>query len=57
MVDGAVRYLLITPTGGKLWNLKYRFAGKEKKLSFGAYPAITLYDARLRHDDAKKLGE
>lgn len=44
----------ITPTGGKLWKLKYRFAGKEKKLSFGAYPSISLSDAREKRENAKK---
>jgi len=46
---------LVTPSGGKLWNMKYRFAGKEKRLSFGAYPAIALSDARNRREDAKRL--
>ncbi len=45
----------MTPTGGKLWNLKYRFSDKEKKLSLGAYPAVTLAEARQRREDAKKL--
>jgi len=53
--DGGGLYLLVTPTGGKLWNMKYRFGGKERRLSFGAYPAITLGDARRLRDDAKKL--
>jgi hypothetical protein len=35
-------YLLVKPNGSKLWKLKYRFLEKEKKLSFGAYPALTL---------------
>jgi len=55
LFDGGGLYLLITPTGGKLWYLKYRHSGKEKKLSIGAYPAITLTDARQRRSDAKKL--
>lgn len=53
--DGGGLYLLITPSGGKLWNMKYRFGGKEKRLSFGAYPALSLADARQRREDAKKL--
>lgn len=53
--DGGGLYLLVTPTGGKLWNLKYRFGGKEKRLSFGAYPVISLADARQRREVAKKL--
>jgi hypothetical protein len=55
LTDGGGLYLLVTPTGGKLWNLKYRFSDKEKKLSLGTYPAVTLADARQRRDDAKKL--
>lgn len=53
--DGGGLYLLITPTGGKLWYLKFRYAGKEGKLSFGTYPAISLADARQRREEAKKL--
>lgn len=37
LTDGGGLYLLVTPTGGKLWNLKYRFNDKEKKLSLGTY--------------------
>ena len=44
--DGGGLYVVVQPGGRKLWRLKYRFAGKEKLLSFGAYPAVTL--ARLR---------
>ena len=55
MFDGGGLYLLITPTGGKLWYLKFRYAGKEGKLSFGTYPAISLADARQRREEAKKL--
>ena len=42
-------------TASKLWRFKYRFAGKEKLLSFGAYPALSLADARQRREEAKKL--
>jgi hypothetical protein len=35
-------FLLITPASGKLWRLKYRFAGKEKSLALGKYPHVTL---------------
>ena len=52
--DGGGLYLLVTTTGGKLWRLKYRIAGKEKLLSFGAYPAVSLADARKKRDDAKQ---
>lgn len=46
LIDGKGLYLYITPTGGKLWRLKYRVNGKEKTLSIGAYPAVTLAQAR-----------
>jgi integrase len=52
MSDAGGLYLLVTPTA-KLWNLAYRFAGKQKKLSFGAYPAVTLSNARIKRDEAK----
>ena len=55
LFDGGGLFLLVTPSGGRLWQFKYRFDGKEKKLSFGAYPAITLADARQRREEAKKL--
>lgn len=55
LFDGGGLFLLITPSGGKLWYLKYRFAGREGKLSFGAYPAVSLAEARQRREDAKKL--
>jgi hypothetical protein len=48
-------FLLITPAGGKLWRFKYRFEGKEKLLAIGAYPAVSLSDARKRREDARAL--
>jgi integrase len=53
--DGGGLYLEVSPIGGKLWRLKYRFEGKEKRLALGAYPVISLKDARERRDEAKKL--
>jgi integrase len=55
--DGLGLHLLVTPSGGKLWRLQYRFSGKQKLLSFGAYPTVSLADARKRRDDAKELLE
>ena len=55
LFDGGGLYLLVTPTGGKLWNIKYRYQEKERKLSLGAYPAVTLAEARQRREDAKRL--
>jgi integrase len=53
--DGGGLYLEVSPTGGKLWRLKYRFEKKEKRLSMGIYPAVGLKDARERRDAARKL--
>jgi integrase len=47
-------YLEVTPKGGKLWRLKYRYAGKEKLLSLGTFPTTSLKEARTLKDDAKK---
>jgi integrase len=52
--DGGGLFLLVTSSGGKLWHVKYRFDGKEKKLTLGAYPAISLAEARTRRDIARK---
>lgn len=48
-------YLEVSPAGGKWWRLKYRFGGKEKRLSLGVYPDVSLKDARDRRDDSRRL--
>jgi integrase len=48
-------YLEVSPSGGRWWRLKYRFDGKEKRLSLGVYPDVSLKDARERRDAARKL--
>jgi integrase len=48
-------FLLVQPKGGKLWRLKYRIDGKEKSLSLGTYPDVSLADAREARDKARKL--
>lgn len=53
--DGGGLFLLVTPSGGKLWRLKYRFGEKDKLLALGAYPEISLADARQRRENARKL--
>jgi integrase len=53
--DGGGLQLWIMPSGSKIWNLAYRFDGKQKKLSLGAYPAMSLSDARQERDAAKVL--
>lgn len=55
MPDGGGLYMEVTPQGSKLWRLKYRFLGKQKKLSIGIYPTITLAEAREQRDEAKRL--
>ena len=54
LFDGSGLFLLITPSGGKLWRFKYRFGGKEKLLALGKYPEISLADARMLRDEARK---
>ena len=43
------------PDGGKRWRLAYRFAGKQKVLAIGVYPAVGLPEARDARDEAKRL--
>src|SRR5437879_3920290 len=47
--------MLVTPPGGRLWRLRYRMHGREKLLSLGAYPDVTLKRAREKRDDMRKL--
>lgn len=55
LTDGKGLYLLVTPTGGKLWRFDYSFDAKRKTLSFGSYPEITLNKAREKRDEARSL--
>ena len=55
LFDGRGLYLEISPRGGKWWRYKYRFCGKEKRISLGVYPDISLSEARERLHDARKL--
>ncbi len=52
--DSQGLFLLVQPTGGRLWRLKYRLNGREKKLAIGVYPDISLSEARRRRDDARQ---
>lgn len=54
LADGGGLYLEVAPTGGKLWRWKFRFGGKEKRLSFGTYPETGLREARSKRDGARK---
>ena len=55
LADARGLYLEMAPAGGKWWRLKYRFGGKEKRLSLGVYPDVSLGMARERRDSARKL--
>lgn len=53
LFDGGGLYLEVTSNGSKLWRVKYRYLGKEKRLSLGAYPLVTLAEAREGRDEIK----
>jgi integrase len=55
MGDSLGLFLLVQPSGGKLWRLKYRIDGREKKLAVGIYPDIGLSEARRQRDMAREL--
>ncbi|CAN7159849.1 integrase arm-type DNA-binding domain-containing protein [Paraburkholderia hospita] len=55
LFDERGMYLEVSAAGGKWWRFKYRFGGKEKRLSLGVYPDVGLKDARERRDEARKL--
>ncbi len=55
LYDTAGLFLQVTPAGGKWWRFKYRFEGKEKLLSLGTYPDVSLKQARDKRDDARNL--
>ena len=45
-------FLLVTPSGGKLWRWNYYYGGKQKSMAFGAYPLVSLADARAKRVEA-----
>ena len=55
LTDGQGLYVEVAPTGGKWWRIKYRFGGKEKRLSLGVYPAVGLKEARSRTAEIKDM--
>src|SRR3546814_11703663 len=55
MGDSLGLFLLVQPSGGKLWRFKYRINGREKKFALGVYPDVSLSDARRRRDEARRL--
>lgn len=48
-------FMLVTPSGGRLWRFKYRYASREKLLSLGRYPDVSLRRAREKREEARKL--
>jgi integrase len=54
LYDTAGLYLDISPTGSKAWRLKYRYNGRENRISLGAYPLVSLKEARQARDDARR---
>lgn len=55
LADGGGMYLEVMPTGAKYWRMKYRHAGREKRLALGVYDRVTLAAARNRREDARRL--
>ncbi|GAB5459332.1 MAG: hypothetical protein Hens3KO_23620 [Henriciella sp.] len=55
VADGNSLYVLVKPNGSKLWQMAYRFDGRQKTLSFGPYPTVTLSMARHKSEDARAL--
>ena len=55
LFDGLGLYIEVHPSGAKLWRMKYRFDGREKRLAFGAWPEVSLAQARARRADARRL--
>lgn len=54
LFDGGGMFLLLNPNGSRWWRLKYRVAGREKSLSLGTYPEVSLKRARERREEARK---
>lgn len=55
LFDGGGMYLEVSPTGSRYWRLKYRINSREKRISLGVYPGVTLKEARDRRDCARHL--
>lgn len=53
MFDGGGLYLFVSAKGAKTWRMAYRVGGKQKTISFGAYPEVSLAEARAKRDEAR----
>jgi len=55
IADANRLFLMVTPSGGKLWRWNYEYDGKNKTMAFGAYPLVSLADAREKRDEAYSI--
>lgn len=55
LFDGSGLHVLVTPSGSRLWRMKYRYRGRERLLSFGPYPLVSLKLAREKRDEARLM--
>ncbi|SFG42338.1 protein of unknown function [Novosphingobium sp. CF614] len=55
LFDAHQLYLFVTPKGTKVWRMNFKYDGREKSLSFGAYPLVSLVAAREKRDEARRL--
>jgi integrase len=55
LADSLGLYLLVAPSGGRLWRMNYRFLGRQKTLSFGNYPDVSLARAREKRADVRRI--
>jgi len=54
LFDGGGLFLLVNPNGSRWWRFRYLYNGKEKMLSFGTYPEVSLAEARKRREEARE---
>ena len=54
LFDGGGLFVILNPSGSRWWRIKYRFGGKEKLLSLGVYPDVSLKEARQRRDECRQ---
>src|SRR5450759_2626631 len=52
--DSLGLYMLVQPSGSRLWRFNYSFAGRQRTLALGVYPQVSLSEARERRDAAKR---
>ncbi|MDR3424788.1 MAG: integrase arm-type DNA-binding domain-containing protein [Alphaproteobacteria bacterium] len=55
LYDSNGLHMVVSPNGSRYWRYKYNYLGKEKKLSFGVYPEVSLAEAREKRDEARKM--